>query len=102
MTQAQQANGRMLDVASAHSPARANRSIGSPIRYRADTLTWAQALLPYPRGFHNEAGDSEWVTPVSSHARAVTLSGPGWVPTVIDHCRQAHRLIAGSRLASAR
>ena len=50
MTQAQQANGRMLDVASAHSPARANRSIGSPIRYRADTVTWAQALLPYPRG----------------------------------------------------
>jgi hypothetical protein len=46
MTQAQQANGRMLDVAPARSPACANRSIGSPIRYRADTVTWAQALLP--------------------------------------------------------
>ena len=39
------------------------------------------------------------MTPVSSHARAVILSGPGWDSTVIDHCRQAHRLIAGSRLA---
>jgi hypothetical protein len=40
----------------------------------ADAVMWAQALLPYPRGFHSDAGDSGWVTPVSSHARAVTLS----------------------------
>jgi hypothetical protein len=45
--------------------------------YLADALMWAQALLPYPRGFHRCAGDSGCVTPVSSQARAVTLSGPG-------------------------
>src|ERR1700758_42092 len=55
----------------------------------------AYALLPYPRGFHSEAGDSGWVTPVSFQARAVMLSGPGSTSTVSDHVHHAHRPGAG-------
>jgi hypothetical protein len=61
--------------------------------------TRAQALLPCPRGFHSGAGDSGCVTPVSSHARAVTVIGPGRAFTVIDHNRQAHWLITGCKSA---
>ena len=55
----------------------------------ADAAMWAQALLPYPRGFHSDAGDSGCVTPVSSQARAVRLSGPGSTSTVSDHSDHA-------------
>jgi hypothetical protein len=69
------------------------------IRYLANAFTWAQALLPYPRGFQRCAGDSGCVTPVSSHVLAVTVIGPGRTSTVKDHNRQAHWLITGCKSA---
>src|SRR5258708_10646550 len=69
------------------------------LRHTIVKSTRAHALLPYPRGFHNDAGDSGCVTPVSSHARAVTLIGPGRTSTVIDHSRQDHGLMTGCRSA---
>ena len=73
--------------------------LDGPIPCLTDAVTWAQALLAYPRGFHSDAGDSGWVAPVSSQARAVTRRGPGWASTVSDHIRHAHWLGAGCRRA---
>ena len=39
------------------------------------------------------------MTPVSSHARAVMLKGPGWTSTVSDHGRHDNLLGAGCRSA---
>ena len=73
--------------------------MAAPLNHMIVKSTRAHALLPYPRGFHNDAGDSGCVTPVSSHALAVRLIGPGPTSTVIDHSGQDHGLITGCRSA---
>jgi hypothetical protein len=87
----------------ARSQRRFNRVNRAPMHPRAPqtimSSTRAQALLAYPRGFHSDAGDSGWVVPVSSQARAVMLSGPGCTSTVSDQGRHAHRLGGRCRLA---